>query len=762
MAIGKSVRRVDGVAKVTGKARYTDDFSLPGMRVAKYLRSTVAHGRVVKIDPAPARGLPGVDGVFTFKDIPKNVFATAGHPFSFDPHHKDVADRHLLTDYVRYEGDEIAVVVADNELTAKRALALIEVEYETYKPLVRIEDVLAADAPEIHSRTRNIVGEHSFTAGGDRHQTKEECDQLIKGRFETQIVQHCHLENHTAYAYMDDLEKIVIVSSTQIPHIVRHIVGDALGLPLGQIRVIKPHIGGGFGNKQDVILEPMVAFLTWKLGGIPIRLKLDREECMVGTRVRHPFRVDIEVGYMEDGTVKVIDFDAVSNTGAYASHGHSIASAGAAKTHYMYPRAVYHCKARTIYGNFPAAGAMRGYGSPQMTFAVESIIEDAARNLGMDSVAFRLANAAHPGDKSQITKKPIMTCGLENCLHKGKELIRWDQKRKEWPPLQKGVVRRGLGVACFSYGSGTYPVCVEPASARLILNQDGSVHLQVGATEIGQGSDTAFAQMAAQTSGIPFEKVHVVTTQDTDTTPFDTGSYASRQTYVGGQAVMRTAHQLKKKILDYVEVINGMVPEELDIVDGNIVVARMPETIVMSVEDVSMDAYYDKNRGGQITAEVSYKARSNAHVFGCTFVDLEVDIPMCQVKIKEIYNVHDCGTVINPLLAEGQVHGGMAMSIGAALYEVLMIDPDSGRIYNNNMLDYKVPTIMDIPDLGAAFVETLEPSHPYGAKALGEPPVLSPAPAIRNAILDATGVAINEIPLNSKTLFTHFKAAKLI
>jgi xanthine dehydrogenase molybdenum-binding subunit len=245
-------------------------------------------------------------------------------------------------------------------------------------------------------------------------------------------------------------------------------------------------------------------------------------------------------------------------------------------------------------------------------------------------------------------------------------------------------------------------------------------------------------------------------------TPFDTGAYASRQTYVGGQAVMRTAQQLKEKILDYTGVITGMTPGELNIVDGNIVIAQTPQTVVMSVEDVAMDAYYDKNRGGQITAEVSHKTRSNAHVFGCTFVDLDVDIPMCRVKINEIYNVHDCGVVINPLCAMGQVHGGMAMGIGAALYEVLMIDPDSGRIYNNNMLDYKVPTIMDIPDLEAAFVETHEPSHPYGAKSLGEPPVLSPAPAIRNAILDATGVAINELPLNPKTLFTHFKTAGLI
>jgi xanthine dehydrogenase molybdenum-binding subunit len=397
-----------------------------------------------------------------------------------------------------------------------------------------------------------------------------------------------------------------------------------------------------------------------------------------------------------------------------------------------------------------------------MTFAVDCAMEDAARTLGMDPVEFRIKNAVKPGDMNQIGKRPIMTAGLVECIEKGRRLIGWEKKRADRPSSQNGPVRRGLGLACFSYLSGTYPVCVEVASAALILNQDGSVHLRVGATEIGQGSDTAFAQMAAETLGIPFTRVHLVSTQDTDATPFDTGAYASRQTYVGGQAVMRTAQQLKEKILDYVGIITGMNPLDLDIMDGNIVVARTPGTAVMSLEDVAMDAYYDKNRGGQITAEVSYKTRTNAPSFGCTFVDLEVDVPMCKVKINEIYNVHDCGVVINPLNAEGQVYGGMAMGIGAGLFEALMIDPDSGRIYNNNMLDYKVPTIMDIPDLGAAFVETHEPTHPYGSKSLGEPPVLSPAPAIRNAILDATGVAVNELPLNPKTLFRYFKAAGLI
>ncbi len=762
MAVGKALQRVDGVAKVTGKARYTDDCSLPGMREAKFLRSTIAHGKVLRIDTTKAKALPGVEGVFTFQDIPKNTFATAGHPFSMDPHHMDVADRLLLTEYVRFQGDEIAVVVAENELIAHKALSLIEVEYEPMKPLVRSGDILDENAPEIHKNTKNVVKSHSFVAGNNWEQAKEECDHHVTGEFKTQVQQHCHLENHTSYAYMDDLDRIVIVTSTQIPHIVRRVVGEALAVPVKNIRVIKPYIGGGFGNKQDVVLEPMVAFLTMKLGGIPVRLRMDREECMIGTRVRHPFNVNINVSMQKDGTVKLIDFEALSNTGAYASHGHSIASAAAAKAHYMYPRAIYKCHAKTIYGNIPSAGAFRGYGSPQMTYAVDCIMEDAARSLGMDSVEFRIKNSAQAGDINKLSKRPILTSGLIDCLKKGRDLVSWDQKRAEISKSQTGSLRRGLGVASFSYLSGTYPVCVEIAGARLILNQDGSVNLQVGATEIGQGSDTTFAQMTAQTLGIPFSQIYVISNQDTDVTPFDTGAYASRQTYVTGQAVMRVAKQLKEKILKHVNDLTGLDPQDLDILEGNIVMAHSSDSIIMGVKDVAVDSYYDKTRGGQITAEVSHKTRTNAPSFGCTFVDLEVDIPMCKVKINEIYNIHDCGTVINPLNAEGQVHGGMAMGIGAALFEDLMIDPDSGRIYNNNLLDYKVPTIMDIPDLDAAFVETFEPTHPYGSKSLGEPPALSPAPAIRNAILDATGVAINELPLNPKTLFRYFKEAGLI
>ena len=417
----------------------------------------------------------------------------------------------------------------------------------------------------------------------------------------------------------------------------------------------------------------------------------------------------------------------------------------------------YH--ARTVYTNTPTAGAMRAYGAPQLLFALDCIIEETARKIGMDPVEFRIKNVARQGDADPLSGERFKSCGLVECLQRGKQLIRWDEKRAAWPKRQTGPTRRGLGVACFSYASGTYPVCMEIAGARIILNQDASLHIQVGATEIGQGLDTIVAQMAAETIGIPFEHVHVVSTQDTDVAPFDTGAYASRQAYVTSNAVFRAARELKAKILEHAGRVTGILGGELDIADGMIVHRGDRSREVVSLRDVALDAYYDKERGGQLTAEVSHKTRTNAPTFGCTFVEVAVDVPLCKVEIKEIYNVHDSGVILHPAMARGQVQGGAAMGIAAGLYEELLIDPETGRIYNNNFLDYKIPTVVDVPDIGCEFIETYEPTSGYGNKALGEPPIISPPPAIRNAIWDATGIQINKLPMTPHALFRHFKDA---
>ncbi len=756
MAVGKSVNRIDAVAKVTGRAEYTEDLYKPDMLVARYFRSSISHGRVKNITVEKAKNLKGVEAVFTFEDVPGNKFATAGHPFSLDPDHQDVADRLLLTRDIRFMGDEIAIVVAQDEIIANNALKQIEVSYDEYKPLILTKDILKKDARQIHEGSSNIVGEHHYSTGDDVDEALEKADDVVEGTFETVMVQHCHIENHIACAYMDDIDRIVIVSSTQIPHIARRIVGEVLNIPLSRVRVIKPFIGGGFGNKQDVIFEPMAAFLTLKLDGRAVQINLSREECMIGTRNRHPFHIKVKTGVMKDGTMVARKMDAISITGGYASHGHAIAAAGGSKQSSLYPRVPADFHARTLYANIPAAGAMRAYGSPQIIYALECATEDAARKIGMDPVEFRLKNIARQGDINLLSGKEILSCGLADCLLKGKEFMEWDQKKREYENQKTGTVRRGIGVACFSYASGTYPVCVEIAGARISLNQDGTVHVMVGATEIGQGSDTIVAQMTAETLGFPYEHINVVQAQDTDVTPFDTGAYASRQAYVVSNAIFKAATELKKKILDHAGLMTGKKARDLNIINGKIVDEHTKE-FVLDVKPLAIDSFYHKERGCQLTADVSHKTTTNAPVFGCTFVDITVDIPLCKIKINKIINVHDSGVIINPVQAAGQVHGGVFMGIGAALSEELMIDPATGYIYNNNLLDYKFPTFVDLPKIHHDFVETFEPTSGYGHKSLGEPPAISPPPAIRNALLDATGVSINSLPLSPHRLFASFK-----
>lgn len=781
--VGKSVTRVDAVAKVTGKAKYTDDFSERNVLIGKILHSPYAHAIVKSIDVSKAKALPGVEAVLTYKDLPDIRYATAmpgvieaiatdevsvaelkygtaGHPFSLDESHRDKEDRNILTQKARFVGDNIAAVVATDELIASKALKLIEVEYEVLEALTSTDAALKEGAPLIHDDCeRNILASNGY-AIGDVEEALKESDHVIEGEYETSIVQHCHMENQISLAYVDSDRRIVIMTSTQIPHIVRRIVAQSLGISWGRVRVLKPYIGGGFGNKQDVTIEPLNAAMSLAVGGRPVKLELSREEAMIDTRTRHAFKFKIKTGINDDGKINGIHISAVSNTGAYASHGHSIASSGGGKFRYLYPTKALKFEPLTVYTNLPVAGAMRGYGTPQIFYAFESHMEDIAKKLNMDPIEIRKKNLVEVGFVEPLSKNKIMSCNIRECIDKGRELIKWDAKKALYKE-QSGDKRRGVGMACFSYASGTYPVALELAGARIVMNQDGSVQLQLGATEIGQGSDTVFAQMVAEVLGIPMYMVHVISTQDTDITPFDTGSYASRQTYVSGMAVEKAALEVKKKVLAFAHSMTDIPAHLLDLKDQFVVFKESGERVI-ALEVVAMQSYYDRVHAQPITSDVSNNARINAIPFGVTFAEVEVDIKTGKIKVLEIFNVHDSGKIVNPLLAEGQVHGGVSMAIGYALSEQLLFDEATGKPLNNNLLDYKLPTIMDTPDIGAAFVEQEDPTGPFGVKSLGEPPIVSPAPAIRNAVLDATGVAFSRIPMNPQRVFEKFKETGLI
>lgn len=758
--IGTSVTRVDAFDKVTGRAKYTDDICDKGAYIAKVLHAEIANGRVVSMDTEEAWQVPGVVKVVTCFDVPQNYFPTAGHPWSTDPAHQDVSDRLMLTDRVRFYGDDIAAVVAEDEVAAGQALKAIKVEYEEYPFVLDVQEAMKKDAPQLHEKfPGNILAHTDIRKGNYEEAVKEPGLIKVEGWYDTPTVQHCHIENFICYAY-EEGHKIHLVSSTQIPHIVRRVVGQALGIPWGKVRIVKPYIGGGFGNKQDVLYEPLCAYLSTVTGGHLVKLDVSREETFSCTRVRHAIRSHIISWVRPDGTFAARKLEAFSNQGAYASHGHGIVAKGMGAFPQLYPCEHVEADAYTVFTNRPVAGAMRGYGIPQAMFAVESHTDDVAKAIGMTPLEFRRKNLMPQGYVDGFSKNENYFDTFNQCMDKAIAYTGYDRKIKEYEG-QNGNIRKGIGLAVFWYNTAVWPISLETSSCRMVLNQDGSVQVQVGETEIGQGADTVFAQMTADTLGVPMEDVHVISSQDTDVTPFGTGAYASRQTYTGGFSIHQTAALLKERILTYANELTRMPKSQLDLVNGHII-RKSDGRRMMALSELSTEALYSLSNSQHLTAESTYQIKSNAYSFGCTIAEVEVDIEACKVKLTDIVNVHDCGRLINPALAEAQVHGGMSMGIGYGLSETLKFDERTGKTLNGNLLDYKLSTTMDHPHLEAGFVENYEPTSVYGTKALGEPPVCSVAPAVRNAILQAAGVGVNTIPMSPHILFEEFRKGGLI
>lgn len=762
MAIGQNMTRVDAMDKVTGAAKYTADLEPKGLLAAKVVRSSIANGLVKRFDLEEALAVPGVVKIVTCFDVPDIQFPTPGHPWSVETAHQDIADRKLLNTRVRVYGDDIAAVIAEDEIAAARAARLVKVEYEEYAPLLTTEDAMSEDAACLHEEyPGNVIKHTSFQVGEGSYEEALEEEELvvIDKEYRTQSVQHCHIETPVSFAYMEK-DRIIVTTSTQIPHIVRRVISQALGWPVGKIRVIKPYIGGGFGNKQDVLYEPLNAFLTTQVGGRGVRMELSREETLGCTRVRHAIDFKVKAAARRDGTLVARKLAAYSNQGGYASHAHAIVANTSNEFKQIYrDEKALECDAWTVYTNIATGGAMRGYGIPQAAFAAECMADDLALALHMDPLEFRMKNCMKPGYEDPHTHVKCNTYGLAECIEKGRDFIRWDEKRKEYEN-QTGPVRKGIGMAIFCYKTGVYPISLETAACRMVLNQDGSMQLQMGATEIGQGADTVFTQMAAAVTGITEDKVNILSTQDTDITPFDTGAYASRQTYVSGMAVKKTGAIFKEKILDYGAYMLEKPQETLDVVN-NFVVDKETGERLLSMADLAETAFYSLDRSVHITAEATSHCKDNTFATGVCFAEVEVDMPLGKVKVTNIVNVHDSGILINPKLAAAQVHGGMSMGLGYGLSEQLLFD-SKGRPLNDNLLDYKLPTSMDTPDLNALFVELEDPTGPFGNKALGEPPAIPVAPAVRNAALNATGVAVDSLPLDPQKMVEHFKAAGLI
>lgn len=754
--IGTSVQRYDAYAKVTAKANYTEDIPTKTKLHAAILRAKIAHGYVKNIDYSEALKVSGVLKVLTPDDLPDHKFPTAGHPYSIDPKFRDKYDRNILTKHVRLYGDEIAAVVATSKLAAQIALRKIKVEYEELPFYLDAKDAIKDGAKQIHEGVENNILAHTKNVTGNLEEGFANSDFIFEENFEVPIQQHCHMELQVCYAYQDSDQRWVVVSSTQIPHILRRILGEAFNLPWSDFRVIKPCIGGGFGNKQEVIIEPLAVALSMAMDGKPVQIALSREESIAYTRTRHSMKYHAKMGISKDGFIKALEVNVLSNKGAYASHTHAVGIKGGGMLLALYDIKNFSYEIKTVYTNIATAGAMRGYGVPQVMFFIESFMENIARKMKFNSFEFRKKNLAKNYVENAFNKVTQHSNKLDECMDLGKKEFLYEKKLKDARNFNHESKKRGVGMANFAYTTGVYPKGLEIAGARVILNQDGRVKLMIGASEIGQGSDTIFAQMLAQSLGISYEEVIVDANIDTDTAPFDTGAYASRQSFVTGAAVKKAALKMKKKILKFACKLKDVKLKDIDLINSNIVYKKT-KTIIMSLKELAIYSMYDWQKASALVAESSFNCHENPYSYGCSFAEVEVDLITGRVEILSILNIHDSGVVLNPLLASSQVDGGMGMAIPYVLSEELKYDEKTGKPLNNNLLDYKMPTALDLPDLQCLFVKNFDKNSPYGNKSLGEPPMCSPAPAIRNAIYDALNIAFNKIPITPIRVFEALK-----
>lgn len=783
--VGKPEIKVDAVKLVQGKPAFTADFERRGMLVARVLHSPLAHARIKRIDASRARALPGVAAVLTHQDIPRVIYSTAGQS---DPIPGPL-DAFSLDHKVRFAGDRVAFVAAETAEIAEQALKLIEVDYEPLPLLLDPAQAMAPDAPRLHDEpeyvnfadsdpSRNLAAEIRIDIG-DVEQGFAEADEIFEAEYEVPKVQQAHIEPHVVITYWDEDDRLVIRTSTQVPFHVRRILAPVLGLPVKRIRVIKPRIGGGFGGKQEVLIEDVAAHLTIATGR-PVNYEYTREEEFIASRSRHPMRIRMKTGYRHDGTITANAMYALSDTGAYGCHALTVTGNTGHKSMALYVGdGMYRQKpnirfyADIVYTNHPPSGAYRGYGVPQGYWAVERHMERIARKLGLDPVEFRLKNALRSGELHPFStawsegREPrpetIETCALEECARQGKAVIGWDQKypSREWRLVPgKPHLRRGLGVALVM--QGTAIPYLDMGAASIKMNDDGSFNLLVGATDLGTGSDTVLAQMAAEVLGAPLEDI-ITYSSDTDFTPFDKGAYASSTTYISGAAVARAAQVAAEQIrrraarmlseqrrggLPGVEII----PEALRLENRQ---AIAPDGRSVSLAEVAHDALHHTDQE-QIMGVASYMSPVSPPPFAAQFAEVTVDIETGQVVVDRLVMAVDSGVIVNPVTASGQIEGGMVQALGYAMCEEMVYDAE-GQVRERSFRDYHLYQAHEMPALDTIFVETFEPSHPFGVKAVAEIPMDGVAPAVGNAVLDACGADVMDNPLTPEKVWRELR-----
>ncbi len=750
---GKGIEKIDGEGLTTGTAAYVSDMTVPGLLHMKFLCAGKTHAVIRNIDTAEAEGLPGVHLVLTHKNTPGVPLTTAAQEYP-EP---SPYDQRLLDSRVRFYGEPVAAVVAADEETAEEAVGKITVEYEELPVMLDLESAFHNTRAPIHPEgeiervedpSRNLVASFHFAEG--EMQWPDEMI-VVERTFYTSKQQHVHLEPHTALAYTDEGGCLILYSSTQVPFDVRRLVARVLGTTFSAVRVIKPRIGGGFGGKQEIVVEGLTAYAATILGK-PVKSLMTRKEEFTFARTRHPFEVRLKLGFTKAGEIRNLQADIITDTGAYGGHGSTVAELAVKRITQLYRVPNVDVRIRVVYTNKTPSGAFRGYGEPQVFFALESLVDEAARKLNTDPAALRAKNHIRPGDRLNVETlfldppsrgQVVRSCLLEQLIEQGKEYIEWDKRR---PATDDYATGKGMGISFQASGVAN----ITRSATTAALNEDGSVQILTGAADIGTGADTVLSQIAGQVLGLPIKNIRIVTA-DTGTTPYDSGAYASNTTYFAGLAVKEACEKLKKAVLSYAAKRYDFSPEDLALRDGCLVSRGRSLPIGEIAGRMTADA-----GSVQTVFHSVVKRATAAPSFAAAFVDLNVDRKTGKVIVVKVVQVLDCGMVVNPVLAAGQVEGTTVQAIGYALYEEMNYSRD-GRIKETDLFVYKIPTIFEKPEIRVEFIQEADPTGPLGAKSVGEVAFAPVAPAINNAIYDACGIHMTTLPMTPERVLNQLR-----
>ena len=757
---------VDGKGLMMGRHAYTDDIAPQDALILKVLRSPHAFARIKSIDTSEAEKYPGVAHILTYKNVPHVSFTRAGQGYPEPSPH----DKFVLDEYVRYVGDEVAVIAAETEEIALKAMKLIKVEYEVLEPVLDFEKALDNESvihPEdgIHEMfpigfepKRNVAAAYEMEVGNVDEELSK-CDYVVEDTFYSQAQAHAMLEPHASNARLDEHNRLVIYSTTQTPFHVRRIISKTLGIPVDRIRVIKPRVGGGFGGKQAFHGEMFCSLVTLRTQR-PSKLVYTREEVFASSYTRHPMRIQLRVGATKDGKIQAIDCRALSDTGAYGEHALTVFMIVGSKVLPLYNKVkAVKFGGKVVYTNHVPAGAYRGYGAIQGNYALESIIDELAEKMGVDPITLRENNSMKEKETSPIfeimgegtegTAMIMESCKLPYCIKRGRELMNWDEK---YPVKQVGPHKvRSVGCAIAMQGSGI--PFLDMGSCTIKLNDGGSYMVTVGATDIGQGSDTIISQIVAEELGTTMDKI-IIYSSDTDLTPYDCGAYASSTTYVSGNAAYNAACKMRERLIKEAAQELNVRPDLVEF-DGTKFVSGEKE---ITLEELSVGRLYN-NDTRQIAVTESYHGHVSPPPFMAAFGEFEFDTETFEYKMIKYVTVTDCGTTINPMLAKGQVEGGIVQGYGMASSEEV-IYTSKGKLLSSTFDTYHVPTCKEVGELVTEFADSYEPTGPFGAKSVGEIGIDTPPAVLCNAVYNAFGVRVHSLPITPQKIFLAMEEKK--